>query len=392
MGNEKIITEIIKLLLFHFLMVAALIGITHAYSYSRQVLLFSYLIIAVLIPSWRLIILYFLKLYRISGGNYRRVIIAGSGEAGEELRQFFDSHPEYGYRFLGFFHDAVADKADGSLKGKLNDIESFSLTNDVDEIYCSISTLSNEQIQKIIDFADKNLVRIKLLPESTEFYYKNFKTDFYEHMPVLILRSIPLDNAVKKNIKRSFDILFSLVIIVFILSWLMPILAILIKFDSKGSIFFKQKRSGINNKDFWCWKLRTMAVNEDADVKQATKDDARITRTGRFLRKYNLDEFPQFFNVLMGNMSITGPRPHMVKHTEQYSQLIDKYMVRHFIKPGITGLSQVMGYRGETIDPVMMKNRIRIDIFYIENWTFLLDLKIIIMTIGKMFGGDEKAF
>lgn len=390
MGNERIFTELVKLLLLHFLMVAALIGITHAYDYSRQVLLSTYFTLAVLVPLWRLIILYFLKLYRVSGGNYRRVVIVGYNETSVELQKFFEQHPEYGYRFLGFFDNNFSD--DPKVKGTLTSIEDFFISNEVDEIYCSISGLTNEQVQEIVDFADNNLIRVKLLPESTGFFYKNLKTDFYDHLPVLIMRSIPLDDVIKKNAKRIFDILFSLIVIILILSWLMPIVALLIKLDSRGPVFFKQKRSGIEKKDFWCWKFRTMRINSEADIKQATPNDERITRLGKFLRRYNFDELPQFFNVFIGNMSVCGPRPHMIMHTEQYSQLVDKYMVRHFIKPGITGLSQVMGYRGETKDTTAMKNRIRIDIFYIENWTFFLDLKIIVMTVTNMFKGDEKAF
>jgi lipopolysaccharide/colanic/teichoic acid biosynthesis glycosyltransferase len=172
---------------------------------------------------------------------------------------------------------------------------------------------------------------------------------------------------------------------------LFPIIAIIIKLNSKGPVFFKQKRTGLGNEDFWCWKFRTMHVNQNADVVQATKKDARITSTGGFFRRHSIDELPQFFNVLLGNMSVVGPRPHMLKHTEEYSEIIDKYMVRHFIKPGITGLAQVKGYRGETITPDMMERRIKLDIFYMENWSFLLDIKIIFLTVWNILREEENA-
>lgn len=389
MRNDEIVKDIIKLLLFHLLLVAAFMGLTHADN-SRKLLLYTYLFITVLVPSWRLFIVYLLKLYRIKGGNFRKVIIVGVGDTSKELQNFFDSQLEYGYRFLGFFDDNSAHEK--LVKGTLKDVELFSLENKIDEIYCSIPDLKNTQIQKIIDFGDNNLVRVKLLPESTGFYNKNLKVDFYDHLPVLIMRSIPLDNVLKKKVKRILDIAFSLFIIVFLLSWLLPLLAIIIKLTSSGPVFFKQKRSGINNDYFWCWKLRTMYVNDKAHDIQATKGDVRVTSIGKYLRKFNLDELPQFFNVLIGNMSVVGPRPHMLKHTEEYSQSIDKYMVRHFVKPGITGLSQIKGYRGEITDTSLMRSRVKIDIFYLENWSFILDVKIILLTVYNMFKGEKNAY
>jgi putative colanic acid biosysnthesis UDP-glucose lipid carrier transferase len=180
-------------------------------------------------------------------------------------------------------------------------------------------------------------------------------------------------------------------VIIFILSWLFPVLALIIAIQSPGPIFFKQKRTGKDNIDFWCLKFRSMYVNKDSDRIQARFGDARITPIGRIIRKTSIDEFPQFFNVLFGNMSIVGPRPHMLRHTEEYSQIIKKYMVRHFVKPGITGLAQVKGFRGETTDPKMMHGRVKFDIFYIENWSFILDIKIIVLTVLNIVKGEKNA-
>jgi Undecaprenyl-phosphate glucose phosphotransferase len=318
------------------------------------------------------------------------VIIIGWGKAGKDLVSFFKSHPEHGYRFMGFFDDQANEHK--GIIGRVEDVEPFIKSNDVDEIYCSPFDLSRDQVSRLIDFADNNLIRLKFLPETTGFHNKKFQVDFYDLLPVIIIRSIPLDDVLNKIIKRSFDIIFSSLIIIFILSWLLPLISILIKVDSKGPIFFKQQRSGINNDSFWCWKLRSMYTNDESNLIQASKNDSRITKVGAFLRKTSLDELPQFFNVFLGNMSVVGPRPHMVKHTEQYSQIIDKYMVRHFIKPGITGLSQVMGYRGDTSDSRKMKARVKIDIFYLENWSFLLDMKIIFLTVYNIFKGEDNAF
>ena len=199
-------------------------------------------------------------------------------------------------------------------------------------------------------------------------------------------------NIVNRFIKRLFDLGFSMLIFIFILWWFIPLIAFIIKFTSKGPIFFVQKRSGIKNKSFQVIKFRTMYVNGDAHYKQATKDDQRITPIGKFLRKTNLDEMPQFFNVFLGQMSVIGPRPHMLKHTEKYSKIIDKFMVRHLVKPGITGWAQVNGYRGETKDVTDMEGRVRADVWYIENWSFGLDVKIVIMTIVNMIRGEKNAF
>ncbi len=207
-----------------------------------------------------------------------------------------------------------------------------------------------------------------------------------------IQHPFPLDNNLDKFIKRAFDVLFSSVIIVLFLSWTIPLFALLIKLTSRGPIFFKQQRTGMNNEPFWCWKLRSMYVNNEAHVEQVIVNDPRITSFGKFLRKFSLDEIPQFFNVFIGNMSIVGPRPHMISHSEKYSKIVDRYMVRHFVKPGITGLSQVKGYRGEIQNERMIRNRVRLDIFYLEKWRFALDAAIILKTTKLMLFGDKNAY
>jgi putative colanic acid biosynthesis UDP-glucose lipid carrier transferase len=196
----------------------------------------------------------------------------------------------------------------------------------------------------------------------------------------------------KRFFKRSFDILFSLFIILFVFSWLYPILAILIKLESRGPVFFVQLRTGRNDLLFKCYKFRSMQINKDADKQQATLNDHRITRIGCFIRKTSLDELPQFFNVLIGNMSIVGPRPHMVKHTEEYSQLTDKYKIRHTLRPGITGWAQILGLRGEVKSPEAMIKRVDADVWYLKNWSFLLDLKIIFLTFWITLKGDKNAY
>jgi putative colanic acid biosynthesis UDP-glucose lipid carrier transferase len=201
-----------------------------------------------------------------------------------------------------------------------------------------------------------------------------------------------MDEPFNKFVKRSFDVLLSLVIIVGILSWLTPLLAIIIKIETKGPVFFKQKRNGLDYKEFFCYKFRSMRPSLTAHLYQATKEDERVTRVGRIIRKTSVDELPQFINVLKGEMAVVGPRPHMVSHTHMYAERIDKFMVRHFIKPGITGLAQVSGYRGEVENDDDIINRVKYDIFYLENWSLLLDLKIVFQTVYNAIRGEEKAY
>lgn len=388
-GFVGIVINLVRALAFYLLLIVAFNGMVTMLGYSRLFIIYSFSLISGMILIWRLALYVLLRVYRKSGYNYRRVIIAGYNEASQDLRDFFIKHPEHGYRFMGFFDDHATQPG---VQGGLKELETFCLNNDVDEIYCLSSKLSHDELDSLIDFADKHFLRIKLLPDMLGLKYKNFKMDLYGYLPVVSVRNIPLDSLTNKILKRGFDILFSFLVCTLILSWLIPLIAIIIRLDSRGPIFFKQKRSGLNNKEFWCYKFRSMRVNHDAHLKQATKGDARITAVGEFLRKTSLDELPQFFNVLIGNMSVVGPRPHMLKHTEEYSELIDKYMLRHLIKPGITGLSQVMGFRGTTEDPHLMRKRVKMDIYYIENWTFWLDLRIIIQTVWGIFKGDDNAF
>jgi len=387
---EKIITNLIQLFILQALLITAFWVFRKAYYYSREHLLITYILLIVFISLWRFLFQYQFNRYRRKGLNFRNVIIVGTGQLSYELLSVFENNKELGYRFLGFFSDKQESLP--KLKGSVDEVIEFCKSNKVDEMYCSVSDLNPEQLKSLTEFADNNLIRIKMIPDVRGFINRHLKIDFYEHVPVLTFRNIPLDDYANRFIKRIFDLLFSMIVIIFFLSWLYPLVALLIKLSSKGPVLFKQVRSGKNNNDFKCWKFRTMYVNKDADDKQASKTDARITRLGAFLRKTSIDEMPQFFNVFYGHMSVVGPRPHMTKHTEEYAVIVNKYMFRHFVKPGITGLAQVKGLRGETKSSLAMEHRIRLDMLYIENWSLILDLKIIVLTILNVFKGDDKAY
>jgi exopolysaccharide biosynthesis polyprenyl glycosylphosphotransferase len=248
-----------------------------------------------------------------------------------------------------------------------------------------MSLLNYDTLADLMNFAEENLIRMRLVADFKWVTFRDLEIEKMGGIPVMKVHTTPLDDWDKQLLKRVFDIVFSSIIIVTLLSWLLPVIAILIKLDSKGPVFFRQRRTGRDNKWFWCYKLRTMYVNEESDTRQATLNDERITRVGHFLRNYSFDELPQFFNVLIGNMSVVGPRPHMLKHTQDFALEIDKFMARHKIKPGITGLAQSKGYRGETNEADKKKNRIKLDLFYVNNWTFLFDLQMIMHTVIAMF-------
>ncbi len=335
----------------------------------------------------KLFIYYFLKKYRvIYGGNYRTVVLLGNSKSIEPLRHFFTENPDYGYKLIKIF-DFEHDK-----RSQIQDFLTFVLENKIDEMYCFMSDLTHKQISDITYFADNNLKTLKFIPDEKQILTRNFKFEYYDYIPVISLRDIVLDETVNKVIKRIFDILFSILIILFILSWLIPLLGLIIKLESKGPLFFVQKRNGLNYKEFNCYKFRSMCLNDQAHINQVSKNDARVTKVGKFIRKTSIDELPQFFNVLLGDMSVVGPRPHMVSHTEMYALRIDKFMVRHFIKPGITGLAQTNGFRGEVEIDADIINRVKYDIFYMENWSILLDIKIIFITIYNTLKGEEKAY
>ncbi|MCD6089873.1 MAG: exopolysaccharide biosynthesis polyprenyl glycosylphosphotransferase [Bacteroidales bacterium] len=324
---------------------------------------------------------FFLKRWRIMGGNFRNVIIVGNDENAKKLANFFNNRKDYGYRFQGYFSNK---KTNFPLIGNLDDIPTFAERINLHQIYCNVGELKIEEINKLIRFAENNLIEIKFIPDPKVDYGQNLTLQYYDYIPVFALREIPFQSNIKW-LKRGFDIIFSFFVIVFILSWLIPILGLLIRLESKGPVIFKQKRNGLNNGEFDVFKFRSMYINGYSNKKQTSANDLRLTKIGKFIRRTSIDEMPQFINVFLGSMSVVGPRPHPVFLTEQYSKLIDKYMIRHFVKPGVTGLAQIKGFRGEVQDIEQMRNRIRLDKFYIENWSLLLDIEIIIKTFINSF-------
>jgi putative colanic acid biosynthesis UDP-glucose lipid carrier transferase len=385
----EIISKISRQCLLFLLLVIAF------YPFSKQavfnferIFLFSICSTAIL-STLKFGLFYYLKIYRIqTSNNYRSAIIIGYSKEAIELKELFEKRIEYGYRFLGFFSDK---KTDQEISGKLDEVPQFILNNKVDEIYCSLNEVSNQKLKELIDFADENNKILKFIPDTKIIFSKNLKMDYYDFFPVLSLKETLLNEPTIKIVKRLFDVIFSLVVILGILSWLTPLLALLIKLESKGPVFFKQGRPGINENEFHCYKFRSMRMNATTET-EASKGDPRVTRIGRIMRKTSIDETPQFLNVLLGDMSVVGPRPHLWAQNKIYGTKINKYMKRHYVKPGITGLAQVSGFRGEIERDRDMINRIKLDVFYIENWSFILDLKIIYQTLVNIYKGEDKAY
>ncbi|RDK88529.1 exopolysaccharide biosynthesis polyprenyl glycosylphosphotransferase [Marinirhabdus gelatinilytica] len=383
---SKIMSLIGKQSIVFFLIVFSFFGFYNDLQIGYLLVIKYILTVFACITALKFTIFFILKKYRSRfGGNSRKVVIIGLNKKTDQLRMFFNQNPEYGYKLQEIFDIKNPEQNLDSCFDYINE-------NGVDEIYSSIGQLSNKQLTKLIDFADNNLKVLKFLPDNKEIYSKKLDFDYYGVLPILSMRKIPIDEPFNQFIKRSFDVLLSVFVIVGILSWLTPILAVLIKLESKGPVFFKQKRNGLDYKEFNCYKYRSMRPNPMADLHQIRKNDPRVTKIGRIIRKTSIDELPQFINVLKGDMSVVGPRPHMVSHTHMYAERIDKFMVRHFIKPGITGLAQVSGYRGEVEDDNHIINRVKYDIFYLENWSLFLDIKIVFQTIFNAIRGEEKAY
>ncbi len=322
------------------------------------------------------------------------LIIVGDGPAAQEIFQYCQDQTVRGYRFRGLFSDKPVEGVLGPQRiGDVEAAKTFAVQNRIDIVYCALPGTRKNEITDLMEYCERNTIRFRVIPSGDSFIpvVQTTELEFHGAVPVSKLRSEPLDHRMSRMAKRAFDIVFSVAVIVGVISWLFPILALLVKLSSPGPVFFKQTRLGEGKKKFSCYKFRSMRMNGQAD-KQATKNDPRVTRVGAFLRKSNLDEMPQFFNVLIGQMSVVGPRPHPLRLNDQFRDIIDKYMVRHFVRPGITGWAQVQGFRGETRTPELMEKRVDLDVWYLENWSFLLDLKIVVKTVTNMFRKDEMAY
>ncbi|WP_420384946.1 exopolysaccharide biosynthesis polyprenyl glycosylphosphotransferase [Roseivirga sp.] len=359
---------------------------------NRHFMMALVLFLFVWLTIYRVFIHLVLDRYRAFGGNIRYAAIVGYDRLGFNLYDLLKRKPHYGIRCEGIFSelDKPTRKHKYPFLGSVRKIMSSGFKK-YDFIYISENLPQNLR-NEIIAVADDNAKKVKLLPEIKTDILKTFVLRKYESISVIDVNRLPLDNTANRAVKRSFDFVFSFFVVALVLSWMYPLFAIIIKLESKGPVLFKQWREGKNGEHFLCWKFRTMLLNDEADSQWASKDDPRTTRFGMFLRRSSLDEFPQFINVLFGQMSVVGPRPHPISLNNQYKDTVHKFAKRHESKPGVTGLAQAMGYRGEITDYFQMNSRVKLDRFYLQNWSFLLDLKIIFLTIFGIAKGQEKAY
>ncbi|MFI8603739.1 exopolysaccharide biosynthesis polyprenyl glycosylphosphotransferase [Cellulophaga baltica] len=383
------VTSVLNLLIrqfaFFFLFLYTFIGVYKLYSIGNDIIIKYFIVISTIVFCLKFIVYGLLMTFRkFLKGSSRSVVVIGKNKKTDQLISVFSDFPEYGYHFTKQYNPKEKNFT-------LSEVFKFIQTNNINEIYCSVSELKNSELNEIISFADNNIKILKFIPDNKNIFSKKLKFEYYDYIPVLSLRDIPLHNPLNAILKRTFDIVFSIIVILGVLSWLTPILALIIRLESKGPIFFRQLRNGIDNREFYCYKFRSMGLDNGGDKFQTVKNDMRVTRVGKFIRRTSIDELPQFYNVFFGTMSVVGPRPHMLKLSLEYEAIVDKYMLRQFVKPGITGLAQVRGYRGEIEEDSDIINRVKFDIFYVENWSLILDLKITVQTVIKAIVGDEKA-
>ena len=353
--------------------------------------IYCYLFNVVFLSAWRLFASYLIKNYRRMGYSYRNVVIIGEGFSVGKLSDIFITEKHYGYKLLKVFNSESSLRK-GDLFDNISNSLSFIKNNDIHEVYFAMSLVDSDIFADVSKYCNNNLIRLKILPDFGNYLPFKFYVNFFGSIPVLSLIKEPLQKVFLRFLKRIFDVVFSFFIIIFSLFFLFPWIVLMIKLTSKGPVLFRQKRSGLDNNIFVCYKFRTLFVSENNNINQIKKNDSRVTKFGSFLRRTSLDEIPQFFNVLKGEMSVVGPRPHMLIHTKEYSSIVRNYMLRHLVKPGITGQAQVNGYRGEIKHVEDIKKRVQLDIWYINNWSFFLDLKLIFKTFFMIFLGDEKAY
>ena len=391
--TEYMLRRTLRTMVCHSLLFSLLYYLTEPENFNIYFLAGTFGMMCFLLLVSRFLLTYVTEFVFKTVVSQKKIAIVGYNEKALQLAKYFSENESF-YKLAGFFDNRSQYTVDdqGNLIGSIEDCLDFAVENDVSEIYSTILPNEDKRVSELTETAESRCVRVRFVTTKTVDEATFFHVDVFSTMPVISLRAEPLQKTRNSLRKRVFDLVVSTMAILFVLSWLTPLLAILIKLSSKGPVFFRQQRSGKDNKTFWCYKFRSMTVSNPNEAQQATKNDSRITRIGAIMRKTSIDELPQFFNVFCGEMSITGPRPHMLLHTEEYSAIIKKYMVRQFLKPGITGWAQVNGYRGETADPALMEKRVEYDIWYMENWSLMLDIKILFMTVINIFKGESNAY
>ncbi len=365
---------------------------------SRYFIILFSLSSLILLGSEKFILRRIMNFMRKKGRNIRSLLIIGAGEVGKNFYESIKENPHFGYNVIGFLDDKEKVFLNGKYLGKIDELDNILSRERVDDVIIALPNYATEKLEAVVRTCENHTTRIKIIPDFFKFISSKYSITIFDRFPIISVREDKINEYHYRILKRGFDTAFSFSLFVFLFSWLWPIIALAIKLESKGPVFYKQERWGRDNKKIKTYKFRSMKaeqcseVDENGKYKQACKNDPRITKVGKFLRGTNLDELPQFWNVLKGEMSIVGPRPHPTPLNLESKDKVHLYMLRHLVKPGITGWAQINGYRGETKDISKMQKRIDYDIWYIENWSFFLDLQIIFMTVWNMIKGDPEAY
>lgn len=338
-----------------------------------------------------------LEILRKRGRNLRSVLIIGAGNIG---RQFYDSikgNPHFGYKLLGFLDDEKKPYLNGQYLGPISNLESIYQKHSIDDIIIALPNSATEKIDGVIKICEGYTSRIKIIPDYFKYVSNKYDVSMFGKFPVVSMREDNINQIHWRLAKRFIDFSATVAAFVLFFSWLWPVIIILQKLLNPGPVFYKAVRWGRNGQEFTCYKFRSMVpesqnVNGNGEHNHTTKSDVRITKFGRFLRRSNLDELPQFWNVLKGEMSLVGPRPHDVQENIEIKDKIRSYMWRHIAKPGITGWAQIHGLRGGTSDIELMRKRTEYDIWYIENWSVWLDIQILTLTVWRTLKGDPSAY
>lgn len=388
---------VIKNVLIQVISIVVIIFLMKEITLSRSFVLIYALCLFCGLTVERFIIRRGLNLLRRRGRNLRQILIVGAGEVGKNFFEAVVSNPHFGYKVVGFLDDQSKSYLNGQYLGTIDELDHILSTSVVDDVIVALPTYATERLDWVIKTCDNYPTRVRIIPDYFRFMSEKFEISMFDRFPVISVRTIKLDELHWYVFKRAFDAIFSAILFALVFWWLWPLIALAIKISSPGPVFFKQERWGRGNKKIICYKFRSMrADSRDVDdcgkYRQATKDDPRVTKIGKFIRKTNLDELPQFWNVLKGQMSVVGPRPHPTPLNLESKEIIDNYLLRHLVKPGVTGWAQVNGYRGETKDPILMQKRVEHDIWYIENWTFWLDVQIVLLTVWQMIKIDTKGY
>ncbi|NYB26248.1 MAG: undecaprenyl-phosphate glucose phosphotransferase [Methanobacteriaceae archaeon] len=378
------IGDIIKANFTGLVVLTALLYLISADDYSRYVLLVFAIFTTLFTVTERMVVRNSLRIIRSKGYNLKHVLVVGAGELGLKFARRIDENQHIGYHIIGFLDDNLEKGhkiLNSEVIGKIKDLEHFVFTEPLDRVVITLSP-RDYNILEIVDVCEKHGVKAVIIPEFSRYFPARPNIDMLDDMPIIDIRYIPLDNVYKKFLKRIFDCIAATLAII-ILSPIIIVTAVLVKLSSPGSIIYKQERVGLNRKKFQIYKFRSMETHDETKIapRWTTEDDPRKTTIGSFIRRTSIDEFPQFFNILRGDMSLIGPRPERPVFVEMFREQIPKYMIKHYVRPGMTGWAQVNGWRGNT----SIEKRIEHDIYYVENWTIFLDLKIFFLTFIRGF-------